>query len=48
MNPVMTTDGKNSYYQTANTNKPRAWLNIIVLDEHMNPVIDFSGRNKNY
>ena len=30
---------------TANTNRPRAWLNIIVFDEQMNMVMINDGKN---
>ena len=30
---------------TANTNRPRAWLNIIVFDEQMNMVMTNDGKN---
>ena len=30
---------------TANTNRPRAWLNIIVFDEQMNLVMTNDGKN---
>ena len=30
---------------TANTNRPRAWLNIIVFDEQMKIVMTNDGKN---
>ena len=30
---------------TANNNRPRAWLNIIVFDEQMNMVMTNDGKN---
>lgn len=37
---ILTTRGA-----TANTNRPRAWLNIIVFDEQMNMVMTNDGKN---
>ena len=40
MNPLLTTRDA-----TANSNRPRAWLNIIVFDEQMNIVMTNDGKN---